>query len=151
MSAATIRETRQIMLPLQTVLDAVLQFDAHREGTLSRGAVVQAEFVTDVKDLGMHVAVLNPEDQAIEWRTFSLEELATAIIAFCRSKRIPLPFAGAKSLAITKEGASFQIENEVQVGRNAPVGADLSGRPLRYARGYEPHALTPLSRNKVAI
>ncbi len=150
MSAATIRETRQIMLPLQTVLDAVLQFDAHREGTLSRSPVVQAEFVTDTKDLGMHVAVLNPEDQAIEWRTFSLDELACAIIAFCRSKRIPLPFAGAKSLMITKEGASFQIENEVQVGRQPP-GADLSGRPLRYARGYEPHALTPPSRNKVAI
>jgi hypothetical protein len=151
MSLDTIRETRQIVLPLQTVLDAVVQYDRRSHGSLSRGEVVQAEFVNGVEESGMHVAVLLPDESVIEWRHFNTDELAAAIINFCRAKRIPLPYAGAKSLAITKEGAAFSIENTVSVSRSANLAADLSGRPLRYARGYEPHALTPPSRSKVAV
>jgi hypothetical protein len=151
MSLDTIRETRQIVLPLQTVLDAVVQYDRRSHGSLSRGAVVQAEFVNGVEESGMHVAVLMPDESVIEWRHFNTDELAAAIINFCRAKRIPLPYAGAKSLSITKEGAAFSIENTVSVSRSANLAADFSGRPLRYARGYEPHALTPASRSKVAV
>jgi hypothetical protein len=151
MSLDTIRETRQIVLPLQTVLDAVVQYDRRSHGSLSRGAVVQAEFVNGVEESGMHVAVLMPDESVIEWRHFNTDELAAAIINFCRAKRIPLPYAGAKSLSITKEGAAFSIENTVSVSRSANLAADISGRPLRYARGYEPHALTPASRSKVAV
>ena len=151
MPALTIKETRQLVLPLQTVLDAVVQYDRRENGSLSRGEVVQAEFVDDAELSGMQVAVLNAEDNAIEWRHFNVDELAAAIISFCRSKRIPLPFAGAKSLAITKDGAAFSIENTVDLEKSHRLDADLSGRPLRYARGYEPHALVPPSRNKVAV
>lgn len=151
MSAAMIRETRRLVLPLQTVLDAVVQFDARQRGPLARGEVVQAEFVTDTGESGMHVAVMMPNEHVIEWRHFDINELAAAIINFCRLNRIPLPYAGAKSLAITKDGASFQIENSVDVGRAAKVEADMAGRPRRYARGYEPHALTPSGRSKVEV
>jgi hypothetical protein len=151
MPALTIKETRQLVLPLQTVLDAVVQYDRRENGSLSRGEVVQAEFVDDANLSGMQVAVLNAEDNVIEWRHFSVDELAAAIIGFCRAKRIPLPFAGAKSLAITKDGAAFSIENTVDLEKSHRLDADLSGRPLRYARGYEPHALVPPSRNKVAV
>ena len=151
MSLDTIRETRQIVLPLQTVLDAVVQYDRRSHGSLWRGEVVQAEFVNGVEESGMHVAVLMPDESVIEWRHFNTDELAAAIINFCRAKRIPLPYAGAKSLAITKDGAAFSIENTVSVSRSPNLAADISGRPLRYARGYEPHALTPASRSKVAV
>lgn len=151
MSLDTIRETRQIVLPLQTVLDAVVQYDRRSHGSLLRGEVVQAEFVNGVEESGMHVAVLMPDESVIEWRHFSTDELAAAIINFCRAKRIPLPYAGAKSLAITKDGAAFSIENTVSVSRSSNLSADIAGRPLRYARGYEPHALMPASRSKVAV
>jgi hypothetical protein len=150
--SATIRETRQIVLPLQTVLDAVVQFDRRSNGALSRGEVVQAEFVSDTAAVsGMHVAVMMPDESVIEWRHFDIDELAAAIINFCRSKKIPLPYAGAKSLSITKDGAAFSIENTVDVSSRQALAADFSGRPLRYAKGYEPHALQPLTKAKVAV
>ena len=152
MSAATIKETRHLVLPLQTVLDAVMQFDRRAHGPLSRGEVVQAELVHGTRENdGMDVAVRNPDDRVIEWRHFNVQELAAAIISYCRSKRIPLPYAGEKSLSITSQGASFSIQNTVSVEQRAKVEADLSGRPLRYAKGYEPYALTPPSNNNLEI
>lgn len=152
MSAVTIQESRQLVLPLQTVLDAVVQFDRRSHGTLSRGEVVQAEFVKGASlDSGLDVAVMTPDDRIIEWRHFSIVELAAAIINFCRTKRIPLPYAGTKSLSITDQGAAFTIETTLNVEPPKKVEADLSGRPLRYARGYEPHALHPASRTESQV
>lgn len=140
----TIKESRQLVLPLQTVLDAVVYFDRRTHGTLSRGDVVQAEFVKgDSLDSGLDVAVLAPDERIIEWRHFSIVELAAAIINFCRAKRIPLPYSGRKTLAITDQGAAFTIETTVEVAPSAKVDADIAGNPLRYAKGYEPHALRP--------
>ena len=147
-----IKESRQLVLPLQTVLDAVVQFDRRAHGALSRGEVVQAEFVRGSSlDSGLDVAVLTPDDRIIEWRHFSIVELAAAIINFCRSRRIPLPYAGTKSLQITDQGAAFTIETTLDVEPLRKVDADLSGRPLRYARGYEPHALHPAMRTESLV
>jgi hypothetical protein len=152
MSGVTIKETRHLVMPLQTVLDAVLQFDRRAHGPLSRGEIVQAELVHGTRgNDGMDVAVRTPEDRVIEWRHFSVHELAAAIISYCRTKRIPLPYAGEKSLEITSQGAAFSIQNTVNVDPRAKVEADLSGRPLRYAKGYEPHALTPASSSNLEI
>jgi len=148
----TIKESRKLVLPLQTVLDAVVHFDRRSHGTLSRGEVVQAEFVPGTSlESGLDVAVLTPDDRIIEWRHFSIVELAAAIINFCRSKRIPLPYAGTKSLSITDQGAAFSIETTVDVAPPTRVDADLAGRPLTYAKGYEPHALHPASRTESCV
>lgn len=150
--SVTIRETRQLVLPLQTVLDAVVQHDRRTHGSLSRGDVLQAEFVRGAPEsAGMDVAVRMHDDEVIEWRHFDIEQLAVAIIDFCRSKKIPLPIAGAKTLEITRQGAAFSIENTVNIAQRSAPETDMSGRPLRYAKGYEPHALGPLSRNEVTV
>jgi len=151
MSEATIRETRQIVLPLQTVLQAVVQFDRRSHGSLSRGEVVQAEFAAGSAAGGMDVAVLVPDESVIEWRHFDMDELSAAIISFCRSKKIPLPYAGAKSLSISKEGAAFSIENTVNVTPLAKSPTDVAGRTLRYAKGYDPHALTPTVSKEIYV
>lgn len=140
------------MLPLQTVLDAVVQFDRRSHGSLSRGEVVDALFVRNASGGdGMDVAVRLPDNHVIEWRHFDIHELAAAIISFCRSKRIPLPYSGAKSLTITSQGAAFSIENTVNVDSAAAPRADVSGKPLRYARGYEPYALAPSSSGDFSV
>jgi hypothetical protein len=153
MSESAIRETRQLVLPLQTVLDAVVQYDRRSFGLLSRGEIVQAELIHDLdaSQRGMNIAVMLPDESVIEWRRFDINELAAAIIDYCRSKKIPLPYAGSKWLSISKEGAAFSIENTVDVNKAKPPQADFSGRPLRYAKGYEPYALEPVTRSKVAI
>lgn len=152
MGSVHIKESRQLVLPLQTVLDAIVHFDFMTTQYLSRGEIVQAEFVPGSSlQSGLDVAVMSAEERVIEWRHFSLTDISTAIVNFCRSKRIPLPFSGTKSLSITAEGAAFQIENTVDLAPPAKPESDLSGRPLRYAKGYEPHALRPSSKTESLV
>ena len=148
MSGVTIRETRHLVLSLQTVLEAVVHYDRRNRGELLGGAPMEAEFVRGMaRDEGLKVAVRN--DNTIEWRHLNTEELARAIISYCRTWRIPLPLAGEKKLTITAQGAALAIENTVNLAASAAVETDVAGRPLRYARGYEPNAIVPNSLSEV--
>jgi hypothetical protein len=152
MTGVTIKETRHLVLPLQTVLDAVLHYDRRHQGELLNGELMQAEFVRGMpRDEGLNVAVRSTQDDTIEWRHLNTDDLARAIISYCRSRRIPLPLSAEKRLSITDQGASLAIENTVNLTSRVGVEKDITGQPLRYARGYEPHAITPNSRNEVCV
>jgi hypothetical protein len=152
MSGVTIKETRHLVLPLQTVLDAVVHFDRRNHGALLKGEPLQAEFVRGgSRDEGLSVAVRSTSDDTLEWRHLNTDDLSRAIISYCRSKRIPLPYAAEKTLSITEQGAALAIENTVNLGQRVAVEADITGKPLRYARGYEPHAIVPSSKSEVCV
>ena len=138
-------------MPLDTVIEALLHFDGKSHGQLSRGEVLQAELVRGVQNDGIDIAVRSGVQHIVEWHRFNFATIAAAIISYCRSKRIPLPYSGVKSLELTREGVAFHIENTVNIARRPAVRADLSGRTLRYAKGYEPHAITPNSQNDVYV
>ena len=151
MSGVTIKETRHLVLPLRTVVDAVVHYDQRNHGELLGGEPVQAEFVRGKpRDEGLNVAVRSADDH-IEWRHLNTDELYRAIISYCRTARIPLPLAAEKSLSITDQGASLAIENTLNVGGKNAVSLDLAGRPLTYAKGYEPTAIIPNTRNEVTV
>src|SRR5215510_9075719 len=134
-------------MPLETVLEALLHFDGRSQGPLSRGDVLQAEMVHDLEHGdGIDVAVRSVPAQVVDWHHFDFAAIAAAIISYCRSKPIPLPYSGVKSLELTRDGIAFNIENTVNITRRAAPGEDIHGRPLRYARGYEPHAISPNSQ-----
>lgn len=150
MSGVTIKETRHLVLPLQTVLDAVVHYDRRNHGALLGGEPMQAEFVRGIaRDEGLNVAVR--QDDVIEWRHLGTDDLSRAIISYCRMRRIPLPLAAEKRLTITAEGAALAMENTMNLTRNVIVEKDLSGQPLRYARGYEPNAIVPSTRKEVCV
>lgn len=152
MSAVTIQESRRLLLPLETVLEALVHFDRRSNGPLSRGNVLQADFVTgQSQGDAIEVAVRAPDSHDIEWRRFDFGAIAAAIISFCRAKRIPLPLSGVKSIELTKEGVAFSIENQVNIDQRPEVRADIAGRPLRYAKGYEPHSITPSGKNVACV
>jgi hypothetical protein len=152
MSGVTIKETRHLVLPLQTVLDAVVHYDRRNHGAVLQGEPMQAEFVRGkTREEGLNVAVRSTSDDSIEWRHLNTDDLSRAIISYCRSRRIPLPFAAEKTLTITDQGAALAIENTVNLSPRVDVNTDLSGRPLRYARGYEPHAIVPSSNSDICV
>lgn len=150
MPAVTIKESRKLVLPLETVIEALLHFDRKSHGPLSRGDVLEGAPVHDDAGEGIDVAV-RMADQAIEWHRFDLDTVAAAIISYCRAKRIPLPYSGVKSLALTRDGITFNIENTVSIAQRPAVAADIAGRPLRYAKGYEPHSILPLTQNETYV
>lgn len=152
MSGVTIKETRHLVLPLQTVLDAVVHFDRRNHGAVLNGEAMQAEFVRgQPRDAGLNVAVRSTRDDTIEWRHLNTDELYRAIISYCRSRRIPLPFAAEKTLSITEQGAALAIENTVDLDKRANAATDIMGQPLSYAHGYEPHALLPSSKHDILV
>ncbi len=152
MSAVTISETRNLVLPLDTVLEALVHFDRKNSGVLMHGEVLQAKIVSGSKrGDGIDVALRNDETRVIEWHRFDFATITASIISFCRAKRIPLPYAGVKSLTLGKEGITFRIENRVSLSRHSDVQEDLSGQPLRYAKGYEPYAIVPTSNTEATV
>jgi hypothetical protein len=146
MSGVTIKETRHLVLPLQTVVDAVVHYDRRNHGELLGGEPMQAEFVRGrARDEGLNVAVRSADDH-IEWRHLDTDDLYRAVISYCRAARIPLPLTAEKSLTITDQGASLAIENTLNLAAKNAVSTNLAGEPLRYAKGYEPHAIVPTTR-----
>jgi hypothetical protein len=152
MSAVTISETRNLLLPLDTVLEALVHFDRKGAGVLMHGDVLQAKLINGSKrGDGIDVALRNGETRVIEWHRFDFPTITAAIISYCRAKRIPLPYAGVKSLSLNDEGITFRIENLVNLSRQADLQEDISGQPLRYAKGYEPHAILPKSKTEACV
>jgi hypothetical protein len=152
MSAVTISETRNLMLPLETVLEALVHFDRAGAGILAHGEVLQAKIMSGSKrGDGIDVALRNSTTRIIEWHRFDFTTITAAIISFCRAKRIPLPYAGVKSLSLDKHGITFRIENRVNLPRHTDLKEDISGQPLRYAKGYEPHAIVPTSNTEACV
>ena len=139
-------------MPLDTVLEALLHFDGKSHGPLSRGEVLHEDLVRDIaQGDGIDVAVRSPGAHVVDWHHFNVATIAAAIISYCRSKRIPLPYSGVKSLEVTREGIAFHIENTVSIARRPAVSEDCSGQALRYARGYDPHAISPSTRNETCV
>jgi hypothetical protein len=152
MSAVTISETRNLVLPLDTVLEALVHFDRMGSGVLMHGEVLQARLMSGSKrGDGIDVALRNAETRVIEWHRFDFSNITAAIISFCRAKHIPLPFSGVKSLTLTREGITFRIENRVSLAKRRDLQQDLLGQPLRYAKGYEPHAIIPTSKTEAFV
>ena len=80
MSGVFIKETRHLVLPLPTVLEAVVHYDRRNHGELLGGEPMEAQFVRGIaRDEGLDVAVRN--DDTIEWRHLSTDDLARAIIS----------------------------------------------------------------------
>jgi hypothetical protein len=146
MSGLTIKESRRLVLPLDTVLEALLDLDRRSNGPLSHAQILEARWVAHGPDGGIEIAVRAEGDDAIEWRRFDFPRIGAAIIAYCRAKHIPLPYSGVKSLELTGEGIAFHIENTVSLVEQPKPGTDLSGQPRRYAKGYEPNANAATSR-----
>jgi hypothetical protein len=140
MSGLTIKESRRLVLPLDTVLEALLDLDRRSNGPLSRADILEAKWVLEGTEGGIEIAVRLPEDDVIEWQRFDFPRIGAAIIAYCRAKHIPLPYSGVKSLELTGEGIAFHIENTVNLTEAPKPRTDLSGQPPRYAKGYEPNA-----------
>jgi hypothetical protein len=151
MSGVTIKETRHLVLPLKTVVDAVMHYDRRNHGELLRGEPMEAEFVRGRPSVaGLNVAVRSADDH-IEWRHLDTEALYRAVICYCRAARIPLPLTAEKTLTITDQGAALAIENTVNLEARNTVSKDIAGRPLSYAKGYEPHAILPTSRSEITV
>jgi|SRR5688500_19038518 len=116
MTTLSIYETRRLVLPIETVVEAVMQFDRDSGGTLFRGTILDATIETEPSSR-LVLAVRRRSTDAIEHRTFTLPAIAAAIINHCRQARIPLPRNGKKLLEVVPEGLAFCIQTTINMPR----------------------------------
>ncbi|HEY4366179.1 MAG TPA: hypothetical protein VGN07_03025 [Steroidobacteraceae bacterium] len=116
MAKVSIREVRQLMLPVETVVDAVLQLDRDRGGVLALGNLLGAQ-VESGEEPGMVLSVRLAGTGDVDHRRFALPEIAAAIINYCWQSRIPLPRHGTKALEIVSGGFTFTVETTSQLPR----------------------------------
>lgn len=116
MAKVPVHEVRRLLLPVETVVDAVLQLDRDAGGKLSHGTLVEV-VLESLPEPGLSLASKLPGALTAERRKFPLPAIAAAIINWCRQSRIPLPRQGKKTLEIVPEGFAFTVETIAQVPR----------------------------------
>lgn len=125
-------EIRHILFSSAEVLEAVVQ-QARRSGrTLPTGSVISTEVVLSVPGAPVRFRVevapdrrqaTAPDDGANHILEFQSEDLAVALLAYCRSRAIPIPMRAEK--ALHKFGSRLGLV--LTIGASADDRAGLGG------------------------
>jgi len=124
-----IYETRRLVLPLETVVDAILELDRERGGRLSLAAITDARIEAG-ESPGLVLELQHPDTVSPEPRRYSLPAIAAAVIHYCWKTKIPLPRNWTKSIEVVPEGFALALQGTVEIQRrhtgfstNAPAEA----------------------------
>ena len=131
MPKVLIYESRRLVLPLETTVDALLELDRERGGRLSLAAITDARIEAG-EDPGLILTLAQPDAVSREQRRFSLPAIAAAAIHYCWKNKIPIPRKVTKSIEVVPEGFALLLHGTVEVQRRhggfstyAPAGAAL--------------------------
>lgn len=135
MAKLLIYESRRLVLPLETVVDAVLELDRERGGRLSMALISDARVETGEQPC-LVFEVSQADALTPERRSFPLAAVAAAVIHYCWKSKIPLPRNAAKSIDIVPEGFALSLQGTVEIPRRHN-GVALSTRAAAPATAAE--------------
>jgi hypothetical protein len=145
MAKVRVQEIRRLVLPIETVVDAVLELDRSHGGTLAIGKLMEARVETGTAS-GLTLVVIQGSGSAAAavQKHYTLPAVAAAVIHYCFRARIPLPRQATKSIEIVPEGFQLTIQCTTEVlrlhGEVPQVSqVEVSGRA---GDGAEPVAAT---------
>jgi hypothetical protein len=118
MPKVRLQEVRKLTLPIETIVDAVLELDRAHGGSLAHGKLSEVRVETG-DDPGLTLVVVQGSGAAaaaVEKR-YNLIAVAAAAIHYCSRLHIPLPRQGAKSIEILDEGIQLTIQTVTEVPR----------------------------------
>jgi hypothetical protein len=118
MAKVRVQELRKLTLPIETVVDAVLELDRSHGGTLAIGKLMEARVETGATP-GLTLVVIQGSGSAaaaVEKR-YTLPAVAAAVIHYCFRARIPLPRQATKSIEIVADGFQLTIQTTTEVLR----------------------------------
>jgi hypothetical protein len=129
-----IYESRRLTLPLETVVDAVLELDRERGGKLALASITDAR-IEEGETPGLILEVLQPDALAPDARRYPLAAIAAAVIHYCWKTRVPLPRNWSKSIEIVPEGFALALQGTTEVQRRH--GGFASSAPAATEEGHE--------------
>ena len=118
MAKVLIQELRKLLLPIETVVDAVLELDRSHGGTLAIGTLTEVRVETGAQP-GLTLVVVQGSGGAAAavQKHYTLPAVAAAVIHYCFRARIPLPRQGTKSIEVVPEGFQLTIQHVTEVLR----------------------------------
>ena len=118
MAKVRIQEFRKLTLPIETVVDAVLELDRSHGGTLAIGKLMEARVETGTQS-GLTLVVIQGSGSAAvaTQKHYTLPAIAAAVIHYCFRARIPLPRQATKSIEVVPEGFELTIQTVTEVLR----------------------------------
>jgi hypothetical protein len=118
MAKVRIQELRKLLLPIETVVDAVLELDRSHGGTLAIGKLMEARVETGAQP-GLTLVVIqgSGSSAAAVQKHYTLPAVAAAVIHYCFRARVPLPRQATKSIEVVPEGFQLTIQHLTEVLR----------------------------------
>ncbi len=116
MPKVLIYESRRLVLPLETVVDAVLELDRERGGRLSIATLTDAQIEAG-ENPGLILEAQQPEALEPERRRYPLPAIAAAVIHYCWKTRVPLPRNWTKTIEIVPEGFALALQGTTEIQR----------------------------------
>ena len=121
MSTLRIHETRRLMVPLETAVDAVLELDQSRTGELSGARLHSARVLGLDEDDGPGLEVVVQKTEyygkplGLHRSLYPLSAVAAALLRYCIKSRIPVPRRAEKSIEVVADGfvLTLQISNDL--------------------------------------
>ncbi len=149
MANTLIHESRRLLLPFDTVVDAIIELEIKHGRWPANAALVEVAMHAGKED-GARSVVLSirpPRQEGIVKRTYTLPLIAAAIVNYCLITRVPMPRSSTKTIEILPEGIALHLENTLMLQRRhdeAPpvtLVADSPGEPSsQRAAAEEPSA-----------
>ena len=116
MPKVLIYESRRLILPLETVVDAVLGLDRERGGRLWTATITDARIQTG-ENPGLILEAQQADALESEQRAYPLAAIAAAVIHYCWKNKVPLPRNSVKSIDIVPEGFALSLQATVEIQR----------------------------------
>ena len=128
MDTTIIHESRRLLLPFDTVVDALIELEtkhgrwpaqAELVGVVLRDGGPQGE-----RSIVMSVRASRHEEPA--QRTYALPLIAAAIVNYCMKLRVPMPRSSTKTIDILPDGIALQLDNTLKLPRQHAEGPQVS-------------------------
>jgi len=118
MAKVRIQEVRKLLLPVETVVDAILELDRSHGGALANATLTEVRVETGA-DPGLSLLIAQGSGSAATTleKRFTPAAIAAAAIHYCFRARIPLPRQATKSIEVTREGFHLTIQTVTEVLR----------------------------------
>ena len=128
MDTTIIHESRRLLLPFDTVVDALIELEM-KHGRWPAEAELVSVSLRDggpqgERSMVMSVRASRHEDPA--QRTYALPLIAAAIVNYCMKLRVPMPRSSTKTIDILPEGIALQLDNTLKLPRQHREGPEVS-------------------------
>ena len=123
MTNLLMHDSRRLVLPLDTTVDALIEFDRAHKRWPERVTLDSARLGPS----GVVVSVRHPGQGGAIERTYSLAIVAAAIIHYCAKMRVPVPKNASKSVSVTQDGITMVLEGPMFLQRQHDALPDRMG------------------------